>query len=416
MSYNNYEKFTGKLIIYQHGLGDNQTRLQSTIDKLVSKNPKKNAKYNGYIDLSNVNVDNGFDNSVKSNIKRLKETIEANPNKNIHVATDLNGLDPIEQERSRLVALIKYLKEDLGLKSQIVLVGHSQGGLVNLETAIKVPTYIDQLISINTPYSKNLIANKASSIISLLCAISVDDIIYDALIGSIESENAKKYSEKEIEEIKSELVKITDNIEARFAALADSDYYDDLKKKWDNLKKRPKLHVITSASALNVSNLGMRKRPFDCLVDLADQKDITYDTVQYLIPLSTPCLKEESNILANDFKSDSCGACTYDCPWSEINVTRMLFGAVGDLADSSVAQLAMNNWNDFWQSIKNLELKLDSIQLFHLYNSIVKDLALPEVVTDKDCINYYNAMATPYSHKNAMNLDTCIMCIRSYIE
>lgn len=424
MSYNSYEQFSGKLVIYQHGLGDGPNRFSETISKLVAKKPSKNAKYTSdkysesHIDMSsydgenNCYKDDASKTKIINRINDLREFCDKNPNKNVHVATRLNGNEPIEYQKNRLVELIKYLKNTLGLSRDIVLVGHSQGGLVNLETAIEIPTYISQIISINTPYSANSIAIKATCLINFCNMISVDAAEYYLSIGE---KDAKKMDEEE----KAELAKKADGFESCVKALADSDYLEGLKSRWSNLTNRPKLHVITSASALDVTNLGLTKRPFDCLVNLNAQKDIAYDTVQYLVPLSVPCIQGQSGWFANNFREDNCGICTYDCIWPKVRLNRMLCSVLEDLADPYVSVIAESNWSELWRKIKTFDiasLDFGSIQLMKTVIAAKDGDPLPGDVTDEDCVNFYNAIVSPYSHMNSTKLDSCIYCIRSYIE
>lgn len=117
-------------------------------------------------------------NTIATITNQLAEIVDLslnNPNKAILVKTSLDesvysydkdkketeylGFDSIENQSIKLVYLVKKIKS-LSSKIRLILVGHSQGGLVNLETACKVPSKIHKLISISTPYSPVLMANK----------------------------------------------------------------------------------------------------------------------------------------------------------------------------------------------------------------------------------------------------------------
>lgn len=90
-------------------------------------------------------------------IGKIVQEAKANAGKTILVATHLGqifntkcNLDSIENQAKKLIYIVDEFSKYAGVS--LSLVGHSQGGLVNLETGIARCDKIKNLISISTPY------------------------------------------------------------------------------------------------------------------------------------------------------------------------------------------------------------------------------------------------------------------------
>lgn len=431
MSYSK-EEFTGNLVIYQHGLCDNHKRLEPTIENIVKLNATKNIAYkttfidstilageeeedNDFIDMRKFDgLTGSYENDgEKENIlKKLDDLIafcnhSDHINQNVHVRTNLGGEDSVENQSNRLIEMITYVKGKLNNNRKIVLVGHSQGGLVNLDVATKIPTYLNQIISLNTPYSKNSLAIKGMCIINLIKVIMAIPEVAD-FFSSGNYLDATNYSEL-ISNISAMIASKLFDFEEALSDLASDSFYDNLKTRWDNTNNKPRLHVIASASAVDHSNvLGIRTKQLnDGLVDLSEQMDINYNTVHYLLDPSMPCFEMDGSYILDKFEKN-CYNCDENCNLPQININSIINDTI---------------WN-VYQAIKSTNPSsqddLVTIKLIQTYSAIIgekdKSGELIQPPSDEMYMALYNAFAHPYSHQNSMKLNTFAYCIRGLTE
>lgn len=148
--------------------------------KLLSSSSTNFIKYNTVIDMSWFNTkENCFygkndcyytkSDKAQLNFQTLIANIvtfaKQNEGKTIMVSTNLNrgfktnyNLDSIHNQKIKLIYIIDEIKKYPNI--ELNLVGHSQGGLINLEAAIDRNTKINKIISISTPYSPVYLGEK----------------------------------------------------------------------------------------------------------------------------------------------------------------------------------------------------------------------------------------------------------------
>lgn len=395
--------FKGSIILYQHGLCDNEDSMRETIDKLVLTNPLKNMKFtrkgmgesNSFIDMSKYSY-GGFSNfdeedKVNDALDELVETARMNPKKNVHLRTRLGGdkgLDSIELQKIRLEYILRYLVNTKKTTSSIVLIGHSQGGLVNLEAAIDYPTFISKIISIATPYNPNDLGKLLMGYVNLCRNIMKIDPVTMALTDSYTDSERSLY-------------------EQRVNNLIDSDYFLNLKTRWNNLKSKPFLHVISGTSGKLQYSLGLGMNVvircgFDGLVTTYEQSDITYNSYQPLVDLSIECLSRSTSDWWNGTYKTTCKNCQVfggNCILSTLNVDNLITNSVLS---------AVGDW--FKGKGFNIEKKFVSVM------NTIQEALNNQPLSDTKHQNLYNIYSGPYNHDSIRRNSLCIFSIRSVIE
>lgn len=331
---------TAKIALFQAGLSQNESFFVDTINMLVnSSNKMKKFVGSGnipsYIDMSRYNPsDNQFHNSgagpnlIDQNQKFL-DTIEAivnmavtNPLKVILVRTNLtrkyddyyNQADSILNQKSKLLKIISEISKTSNI--DIFLVGHSQGGLVNLEAATECPNSIKKLISISTPYSPVYLAN------TMLLVEHISGIVGESIFQLFATVNHK------------------DDYRDSIQILGSNNYFNSLKQRWNGLTDRPQLHVITGISGLLMiySGLFCQYFPFDGLVRLSEQRSISNASFYDLKSSNLPCansngyLVNPCNTLTNDGNT-----CTKksNCNLTSLNIGATLLSMLADYNESN---------------------------------------------------------------------------------
>ncbi|MBR2138153.1 MAG: hypothetical protein IKC22_07550 [Bacilli bacterium] len=403
-----------KLVLYQSGLGTAHDYYNDTFEKIIKNDSsslmysEKNKTYkNTFIDMTEYDCEKGYFYGLNSNgykgrsteltnkfnnlIQDIVNTMINNPTKIVHVKTQLNdsfdfadGFDTIENQKIKLMKIINSFKS-YNLNLEIYLVGHSQGGLVNLETAIEMPTDIKKMISISTPYSPVSVAKNLLYIDRLIKKAKLGGL----LVGDSEEETAR--------------------YENCANTLTSKDYFKNLKKKWDNLAKRPKLLVITGTSGFVTKTVSEfvtigvppfttsmmmtfdKKHPFDGLVLTCEQKDISYDNIVNITSKSLPCYSEET------FVKKICGANIYDrcqgCNLPSFNG----FSSIFELAcDAIVGNDPMNH--DIVDAI------------FEGAYGVKSTPRNPEYM------NYFNIYRSQYSHMFIASCDETVATIMGYLK
>lgn len=330
-----------KITLFQVGLADNSSALNETM-KLMSKVSTKFIKYSSCIDMSYFDPErkcfyresNGYydksteaSNKFKLLIANIVSYAKELNGKTILVGTNLNrgfntnhNLDSIENQKIKLIYIVDEFKKYPNI--ELNLVGHSQGGLVNLESAIERNTQINKLISISTPYAPVYLGKKLIFL----------DFFFK--LGGHTAYELFCNEEKNVSAYKSSV-----------ETLCSEEYYNNLKNKWNNLTIRPQLIVITGASGhLYDYNAGMIagqaylpptifKYSFDGLVKFSEQANIEHANFIHLADSNLPCFNEKAFAQENCYwQSGSDFSCRRKCTLDSINfkstVMKTLFNLI----------------------------------------------------------------------------------------
>lgn len=381
-----------KIALFQYGLGD-EGGLDDTIDLLV-KTSSDVVKYPSKIDMSDFNTTNNRFYGINSDgyytkstaatidfealIAQIVQKAKNNPGKTILVATYLShifntkcDLDTIENQAKKLIYIVDEFSKYSGVS--LSLVGHSQGGLVNLETGIARCSKIKNLISISTPYSPVTLAD---------LALFIDNGFKQfnrSLFEIFVSDDNIPYYRVCVEKLKSDK------------------YFKDLKDRWSKLLIRPKLTVITGTAGLlykvipgssvwspNYVPDTITKSSFDGLVKIGEQKAINPAIFIDLVDKKVPCYAEK------EYAKDSCYtqtgfifSCKRSCPMSSEN-------ALFTVLDIAMKQLSNAiNGGDFDDFSNNGVL-------LAVYAGLNRDSSF--VPADERQKNLYKIFASDYNH------------------
>lgn len=385
------DKFT--IVLFQGGLGDSGSGFNETVNLLKEKTINF-LKYNSYLNMENFSSTedefyeyNSTGDFIKSptskkliddHVSNIVTLSKNNPNKFIMVLTRLNrspykkadgsityyGYDSIYTQSKKLIYLIKKIHE-LDNQIEIILIGHSQGGLVNMEASCAVPSYVKRLISISTPYKSVKAAETLLSLETLSNFLNLDLI---ELLSNLKDEI-------EINKYKLCIEKLTDN-----------SYYENLKNKFYNLQNRPGLVVIAGVSGLlyetinpGTNNIIFLWSPMDGLVLLEEQTAIE-NCVKYILSRKDlPCYNR------GGFKNNNCRishgiyrTCNENCTLSTIYLSDLIFAGLFDF----VVGFINNNRNENNQT---------------LMNEIVNALSR-KPIQNAAYQNIYNILSSDYSH------------------
>ena len=403
-----------KLVLYQSGLGIGHDYYDNTLDK-IEKNDSLSLLYSEsgktykqtFIDMTEYDCVKGYFYGLNSNgykgrsteltnkfnnlIQDIVNTMIDNPTKTVHVKTQLNdsldykdGFETIENQKIKLMKIINSFKA-YNLNIELYLVGHSQGGLVNLETAIEMPNDISKMISISTPYSPVSVAKNLLYLDRLMKKVKIGGLI----VGPTPEETAR--------------------YENCVNILTSKEYFKNLKNRWDNLEKKPKLLVITGTSGFVTKTVSEyvkigvppftssvmmtfdKKHPFDGVVLTCEQKDISYDSVVNITSKTLPCYLEET------FVNKICGASIYDrctgCNLPSFN------------GFTSVFQVACD------AIIGNDPLSHDIIDA--ILEGAFGTASAPR---NPDYTNFFNVYRSQYSHMFIASCDETIATIIGYLK
>lgn len=386
-----------QIVLFQGGLGNGGSVFLNTMDRLVETGLGFR-KYPEIIDMTDYNSasgcfywrGNGYfskslyaENEFQTLIANIVECAKMNADTTILVHTYLNrgfksdyDLETIENQKIRLVRIIKEFKRYGDI--DISLVGHSQGGLVNLEAAIEVPDMIKQLISISTPYAPVYLADKLLFL----------DFFFQ--IGGARAYGLFLSDAKNIAAF-----------DASVQTLASSLYFDDLHNRWNALPTRPKLTVVTGTSGLiyNVittydpqsytSTDTITTEPFDGLVKISEQKAIEHADFIHLVKKDVPCL--HSKKYAESVCSLQTGlyiGCKESCTLSSISFSGTIMDAFFSLIDNAI------HGKDF-----------DKLENYPVAVAIIagKDGKPENMPSEKKYQAYYNIYADDYSHTHIVD-------------
>ena len=335
-----------KIVLFQGGFADSGSGFDKTLSMM--KNANSNfLVYFSKIDMSNFNTSNkcfynnqsGYYtrstqamNDFKTLIANIVTFARNNENKTILVSTYLNAgfsskhnFDSIENQKTKLVFIIDEIKKYSGI--ELSLVGHSQGGLVNLEASIARNYSIGKVISISTPYSPVYLGEKLIFIDFFLNIGGKS--VYEAFV--------KKHSDY-IPIYKSCVEK-----------LCSSSYYSDLRNRWNNLNTRPKLTVITGTAGhlfriIPGINYGdnyvpetLMTDPFDGLVKFSEQSNIQNANFIHLVDSSVPCYSNKTYAQSTcKVQSGLYISCTKKCPLKSLNLAGTIIDVLFNLIENAI--------------------------------------------------------------------------------
>ncbi len=399
------------VVLYQGGLADEGYGFIGTVNKVVNKNTNKHVAYSDankssddtMIDMSNFDVqtncfygldNNGyygksailmseFRNQIANIVTLLKDT-----NKTVHVRTRLSFVlgtkdpfDTIDNQKKKLIFIIDALKA-YQMEIEVVLIGHSQGGLVNLATAVERSSSISRMISISTPYSPVGIAKELMNI---------------AFLGSLIGKNIYTM----LQEDKQTAARYKASVEN----LASNTFFKAVKDKWNKLTNRPSLTVIagvsghlrTTVSYFDGTSSTM-KQSFDGLVNIEEQLSINFAEKISLSDKNLPCYA------ANDYSKPVCYmqdgfymSCKKNCTLSSFSMTDTLL---------NVGMKAL--WD--WLNGKNIDFMKYPVVVSIFDGVSRKNLEYSQYR------NYYNIYASDYSHQFIRYCDETIALISSKLQ
>lgn len=334
-----------KITLFQVGLDDASSALDDTM-KLMCKASSKFIKYGSCIDMSifdpelksfyrksNGNYDKSTEaiNKFKILIANIVAYAKQLNGKTILVGTNLNrgfntnhNLDSIENQKIKLIYIIDEFKKYPNV--ELNLVGHSQGGLVNLEAAIERNTKINKVVSISTPYSPVYLGEKL---------IFLD--FFFKLGGKTAYES---FCDK------------TENIPAYKSSvevLCSKSYYNNLKSCWNNLSIRPKLNVITGTAGHIYSVIPgvtagpmyspgvISKSSFDGLVKFSEQTKIEHANFIHLADSTLPCYNEKTFAQETCYcQSGNYFSCKRKCSLGSISFSGTVIDVLFELIDNAL--------------------------------------------------------------------------------
>ncbi|MDE5617302.1 MAG: GPI inositol-deacylase [Ureaplasma sp.] len=405
--------FNGSIVIYQHGIGGSEDDLYETIRRLVQSNTFRNQAYlDDFVNMNDFNVSTKKFNSnsekekAENILDEIVRRIEETPTKNIHFRTRLGGFrcyDSIDNQVEKLIYIIKYLVDVKKVNKKIVLVGHSQGGLVNIKTAIALEGYIDQLISISTPYDPVDMGASLLTLYNIAKFFNIPGVEKILTQSDVDMDDPNQQA----------LIK---EIKTGAEVLTNRNYFKKIHEDWKNAKNKPKLHVISGTAGtyrksivVPSSGLGSSlspsygtdleltvkylKTPFDGIVMTSEQYNIEYDTYHPLCDISLPCIKNGTY----KFKS-YCGECYLGCPLSSF-----------DLEDTVIDAFftGLSNW------IKGKGFQIDA-KADDLTRALVAGMNRSEY--SGNYTNVYRILKNSHSHMWLRYNETALYCVRSHIE
>lgn len=408
-----------KVMLFQGGLGDNGDGFTETINLLHKSYSSRTIVIDNAIDMKNFDVDNdsfygldangyltkstslsaSFNKQISDIVSKSKE----NANKVILVRTALaysiSGLkdgkivylpyDSILDQAKKLKYIIQAIK-NCDEEIEVILVGHSQGGLVDLEVATQIPNLINKMISISTPYSPVNLAKKLINVNALATIFNTN--LYEIIAKT--PDLAKKYKQC-------------------VDTLGTADYYNDVKERWNKLSNRPSLTVISSVSGHLFKYIpgfsdaysgvynpdSIYKYSFDGLVSIYEQTDIENATIVGLTDKSLECYDSKQFMERNCYYQYGIYmTCKKSCCLSSFNLETALlvtgFQALGKLVDS-------------WVDGEKFEFNLEDYSIINDIFNGVKGKPL----SDSSNAQYYNVYKSNYSHGNVRYCDETIAYI-----
>lgn len=264
-----------KIFIYQNGFIEDEECLKPLIDLVIKRDNTLSTLFSDVFYLDNfIKYKDQFKEETskakfKTSFDKLNKLIIESKFNTVHVVTSLigpKGVDDLFLGTQKLIYLIKNIKEIMDV--DVILVGHSQGGLLNLIVATSIPTLIKDMISIVTPYRESFFGGLVKLGINLSKVL-----FYKNPLRLLTKKG--RYNEEDIKKM-----------EVGIRLLSNRQIYSKYRHLWANLKNKPHLYVVSSlAGLIKYSN---SKVYFDGILTLKEQNDI--DAYQRIILLD-PSIK-----------------------------------------------------------------------------------------------------------------------------
>lgn len=244
----------GAIVFFQHGYQGNGSAHVDLVKNLKDARPSS---------IYKVDMVMRSDNRQMFNTSNLNAKF---PDETILIRTEFsNKIGRIHDQVFELKRMIDRVRSVLGTTRPIYLVGHSKGGLVNMQLTITHPGLVKKIISIGTPYNFNIMGF-AQSIL--------DDIFEDASIKAIKASKP----------IIATALAGASNLLDQFVSdedLGNPDTFRNLKNNWNALTNKPQL------TAIGCSQIGLKhdsKSGGDIVVSYASQVADGYkDVIKKLV-------------------------------------------------------------------------------------------------------------------------------------
>lgn len=269
----------GYIVLFQHGIFGDETSFSEAIEKLVKQAPKRHIAYpNSFINMNDYKkgeygksyMFEKTESQIEFNniISGIASFAKEHPDHNILIRTRLSGenkADSIQNQKEKLALIVRRLHAVIDGRP-IVLVGHSQGGLVNMETALICPNYIDKIISLNTPFSVNNIGKTFFPIATFCHRFGIPlNVGFDTLDFR------------------------DDDVYHALSTLVNFVYFADLKKRWESATNKPTAIALAGLAGVLTDKANEWDSTFDGLVMVSDFQHIKVDKIHFFMEEYPPC-------------------------------------------------------------------------------------------------------------------------------
>jgi pimeloyl-ACP methyl ester carboxylesterase len=317
----------GSIVLFQHGIFGNEDSFTEAIAKLVKQAPNRHIAFPDTFINMNSFKKMGYNNTYlfetpesqlefNDTIKNIALFAKDHPNHNILVRTRLSGInkaDSIQNQKEKLALIVRRLY-DLIDGRPIVLVGHSQGGLVNMETALKCPSYIDKIISLNTPFSVNSIGRTFFPIATFCHRFGIP------LNAGIDTFDFKD-----------------DDVYHALGTLVNFVYFADLKKRWESATNKPTAIALAGLAGVLTDKRYEYDSTFDGLVMVSDFQNIKVDKIHFFMEERPKCPDgwPEEWFWDKDY-TNRCTFCREKCVFPKMSFVNTLGKAADQILDALI--------------------------------------------------------------------------------
>lgn len=365
-------KQLGKIILYNHGIVDTEVAMDRSAGLVCALNPKDNIHcspiiLDGYLGGQNFS-DESSKEMIGQQLEALAKLIKSKPHKNYHLATRLGGpegIQPVALQIERVKYIVDFFKVTCRFTNPIILVGHSQGGLVNLGVSLDYPEKISRLISISTPYKPNGLAKEFLQF--------VPPVMFKAAIKKY----ATAFKEKPLLYVRG-----VNYLKSRKA-------YQERLTRWNALQGKIPLHIIANVAGKRVIYaIGFIPRniqPTDGLVTHLEQTSFPSTTTDLFIDQEIGCILDNTE----QYKK-GCLKCTRVCPYSSFALRDLLLQLGRQIVRNK------NGLND----------------LLHMGEHVIKN----EPNSEGNYDELYRIFIHPYSHAQIRFYPGVIQLIAKYIN
>ena len=326
--------------------------------------------------------------------------------KNVIIRTRLCGVntatpDSIYYQKERLNYIIQSLESNVNFSRDIVLIGHSQGGIVSLESSINHNTTVKKVITISTPFG----ASEGAKL-----------FMFIYYIGRI-------FSEEITNNIISHVYNVTDTTQLvqSINALSDNSYFNDetnmtgLIQRFNALSVKPQVYNLGGISGLadifpfNSLFGGDYDdvNGFDGLVFGIEMVKLANTTKYFILPSDIPTLPCINNNPNQGNYLKGCKNCNNNCLLKQnyINLIQLIINSLDDL----IADL-----DDFLNGITTFSnLSTTAQNLIDAISYGLAGEALPSSLSSYTSI--YNIYKADNNHQNILTNLEILMFIKGVI-